>query len=600
MHRVSGTALTFLRWLPFILFPFTMGVAWSRTTVLPWSTFSLYEQARAKRQPLAPPPEWATRLMHPGYLYVGLTAFAATTTTRHSLFFLPLLLVVLLIAWWPWRNRRYGVGAWAMVLVLLVGVSVIAPFGHQATRAAWEVVEERLQGGGGAFGGGKSNPDQTSRSAAFGAIGTLKQSGAIFLRATTPDEMAPGLLREASFNRFRGSKWDSLHRDFEQMGDGQAKSGLSQTPLLTITRPTADGDTPMAIPGDATVLHLGGQAIAELGGLGAVRLRGGLPLAVYQVERGPGNAHDLQPEKDDVDLERLEVGERVAVEVASRALGLAGLPPEQAMARVESWFGKQFTYSLYQAKRMDGQGPLAHFLGESHAGHCEYFATATVLLLRTAGIPARYAVGYSMNERHGETWIARGRDAHAWCLVWINGHWQDFDTTPGTWREMEDNQRPGLEWLHDVWSDFWHHFDLWRQEGGRWQMMIFIAGMCVLAWIAWRQLRGSTWRRVAPRGNAAASMHLLGLDSEFMAVLDLLDQHERRPAHVPPARWLSTITLPMGIDREVLNQALALHERLRFDPDGLEPAQRLRLRELSLALAGRLAATPTASTSRGR
>ena len=38
MHRMSGTALTFLRWLPFILFPFTMGVAWSRSTVLPWST----------------------------------------------------------------------------------------------------------------------------------------------------------------------------------------------------------------------------------------------------------------------------------------------------------------------------------------------------------------------------------------------------------------------------------------------------------------------------------------------------------------------------------------------------------------------------------
>ena len=597
MHRVSGTALTFLRWLPFILFPFTMGVAWSRTTVLPWSTFSLYEQARAKRQPLAPPPEWATRLMHPGYLYVGMTAFAATTTAGHPLFFLPLLLVVLLIAWWPWRNRRYGVGAWAVVLVLLVGVSVIAPFGHQATRAAWAVVEERMQGGGGAFGGGKSNPDQISRHVAFGAIGTLKQSGTIILRATTPDAMAPGLLREASFNRYRGSMWDSHHRDFEQMDAEHVLSGLSKTPLLTITRATADGDTPLALPSDGTALHLGGQAIAELGGLGAVRLRGGLPLAVYQVERGADSERDPAPEDDDLSIERLEDGERAALETASRELGLAGMPVEQAMARIEAWFSKHFTYSLYQDRRASGQGPLARFLGDTHAGHCEYFATATVLLLRSAGIPARYAVGFSMNEGHEGSWIARGRDAHAWCLVWINGHWQDFDTTPGTWREMEDNQRPWLEGLHDSWSDLWHRFDLWRQEGGRWQLIIFIAGMFVLAWIAWRQLRGSTWRRVAPTGNAAVSLHLLGLDSEFMAVLDLLDQHERRPAHVPPARWLNSMTLPVGIDRDALNEALALHERLRFDPDGLEPAQRQRLRELSRALAGHLAATPTSTIS---
>ena len=596
MHRVSGTALTFLRWIPFILFPFTMAVAWSRTTVLPWSTFSLYEQARAKRQPLVPPPEWATRPMHPGYLYLGVTLFAATTTAGHPLVFLPLLLVTLLIAWWPWRNRGYGMKTWLVVLVLLMGVSVIAPFGHQATRAAWAAVEERLQGGAGAFGGGKSNPDQISRRAAFGGFGTLKQSGAIILRATTPDEVAPGLLREASFNRYRGSMWDSHHREFEQIDAGHASSGLSKTPLLTITRATADGDTPLAIPGNATALHLGGQAIAELGGLGALRLRGGLPLAVYQVERGASNVHDPLPEKDDVSLERLEAGERAAVEVASRELGLDGLPAEQVMARIESWFGKQFTYSLYQARRADGEGPLAHFLGESHSGHCEYFATATVLLLRTAGIPARYAVGYSMDERHGETWIARGRDAHAWCLVWVNGQWQDFDTTPGTWREAENSARPWMEGVTDSWSDFWHRFDLWRQEGGRWQLIIFIAGMVVLAWIAWRQLRGSTWRRVAPGGNAAASMHLLGLDSEFMAVLDLLDQHERRPTHVPPARWLMTMTLPGGVDRAVLVEALTLHNRLRFDPAGLDSAQRLQLRELSQALA----ATITASMSTSR
>ena len=116
---------------------------------------------------------------------------------------------------------------------------------------------------------------------------------------------------------------------------------------------------------------------------------GGLPLAVYQVERGEGNDRDPAPEDDDLSLERMDVGERAAVDAASRELGLAGLPVEQVMARIDGWFGKRFTYSLYQTGRESGQGPLAKFLGDSHAGHCEYFATATVLLLRSAGIPAR-------------------------------------------------------------------------------------------------------------------------------------------------------------------------------------------------------------------
>ncbi|MBT8330725.1 MAG: transglutaminase-like domain-containing protein, partial [Deltaproteobacteria bacterium] len=39
---------------------------------------------------------------------------------------------------------------------------------------------------------------------------------------------------------------------------------------------------------------------------------------------------------------------------------------------------------------------IENFLTRSRSGHCEYFATATVLLLRQAGIPARYARGYSV------------------------------------------------------------------------------------------------------------------------------------------------------------------------------------------------------------
>lgn len=77
--RISTTALTFLHGMPFILMPFALAHAWSSATTLPWSTFSLYEQARVRREPLVPPPAWAVQPMHPGTAYQGVLLFAAVT-----------------------------------------------------------------------------------------------------------------------------------------------------------------------------------------------------------------------------------------------------------------------------------------------------------------------------------------------------------------------------------------------------------------------------------------------------------------------------------------------------------------------------------------
>jgi hypothetical protein len=49
LRQLSQTAVTFVRWLPFVLFPFALVHAWSQAHALPWSTFSLYLRARAGR-----------------------------------------------------------------------------------------------------------------------------------------------------------------------------------------------------------------------------------------------------------------------------------------------------------------------------------------------------------------------------------------------------------------------------------------------------------------------------------------------------------------------------------------------------------------------
>ena len=74
------------------------------------------------------------------------------------------------------------------------------------------------------------------------------------------------------------------------------------------------------------------------------------------------------------------------------------------------------------------------------SGHCEYFAAASVFLLRQAGIPARLANGYVVEEYNPEQnlYIVRSRHAHAWAIAYINGVWQIVDSTPSQWLEMEN------------------------------------------------------------------------------------------------------------------------------------------------------------------
>ncbi len=77
--------------------------------------------------------------------------------------------------------------------------------------------------------------------------------------------------------------------------------------------------------------------------------------------------------------------------------------------------------------------PLAYFLFTRKKGHCEYFASAMTVMLRTAGIPARLATGFQSGVYNPITdfWLVRASDAHAWVEAWIPGRgWTTFDPTP--------------------------------------------------------------------------------------------------------------------------------------------------------------------------
>ena len=79
-----------------------------------------------------------------------------------------------------------------------------------------------------------------------------------------------------------------------------------------------------------------------------------------------------------------------------------------------------------------GADAVTSFLFGTRQGFCEQISTATVVMLRSLGIPAREAVGYVPGSYNPITdlYDVQAKDAHAWVQVWFPGYgWQNFDPT---------------------------------------------------------------------------------------------------------------------------------------------------------------------------
>jgi len=77
--------------------------------------------------------------------------------------------------------------------------------------------------------------------------------------------------------------------------------------------------------------------------------------------------------------------------------------------------------------------PLDDFLFHEEAGHCEYFASAAVILLRSAGVPTRYINGFLGGEWNdfGKHITVRENRAHSWAEAYVGTFgWMPVDATP--------------------------------------------------------------------------------------------------------------------------------------------------------------------------
>lgn len=103
---------------------------------------------------------------------------------------------------------------------------------------------------------------------------------------------------------------------------------------------------------------------------------------------------------------------------------------EKALA-IENWFGNAgFVYDLsFVPERAEAD----YFIFESKRGICTDFATASTLLLRAAGIPARYTSGFVLSEDSVDNYgryLVKEKQAHAYSTAFIEGYgWLEVDGT---------------------------------------------------------------------------------------------------------------------------------------------------------------------------
>lgn len=171
-------------------------------------------------------------------------------------------------------------------------------------------------------------------------------------------------------------------------------------------------------------------------------------------------------------------------DITSTYLQLPRLDPrikqlaEQITAHAPSPYDKASNIALYLRTRfgytldlsdMNHRDPLAYFLFVKRAGNCEYFASAMVVMLRTLGIPARYATGFLAGEYNdlAHDYIVRASDAHSWVEAYFPGYgWITFDPTPpGDEKHNGAFARLGMywDWFQFSWNEWIINYDFAHQ-----------------------------------------------------------------------------------------------------------------------------------------
>ena len=275
------------------------------------------------------------------------------------------------------------------------------------------------------------------------------------IRGNLPDDLvmrvhapAPAMWRGIVFGTYDGVSWEGGEEDaFDFTGllppYAYPPALRSLGPRATLTQTfyieAEQANVIFAAGQPDTIWYEGGISIDELGG---VRTPSTLTEGtVYSVVSTRGSASPEQlrslpeePAPEAIAGRYLQLPSALPDRVGdlARRITRRAMTDYDRVVAVEDYLRANYEYSLDSPVPPEGRDAVDHFLFDADVGFCEQFASATAVMLRTLGIPARVVAGYAPGSRNSFSgyFDVRASDAHAWVEVWFpNYGWYEFDPT---------------------------------------------------------------------------------------------------------------------------------------------------------------------------
>jgi protein-glutamine gamma-glutamyltransferase len=206
--------------------------------------------------------------------------------------------------------------------------------------------------------------------------------------------------------------------------------------------------------------------------------------------------------------------------LAAQIAGSASNEYDKASA-IERYLNSRYTYTL-QLLQAPVADPLANFLFDRKAGHCEYFASAMAIMLRTLKIPARVVNGFRSDEFNDVTanYVVRAKNAHSWVEAYFPRYgWITFDPTPGGEIGTPEGWERAMLYL-DAAQSFWRE----------WVISYDTSHQSLLGKAAVGGTR-SIWERLR-----------IGVRVHYAKLLDYA-RHGQRDAELAPVGWAAGAAL---------------------------------------------------------
>ena len=565
--------LIILKWLPLVFFPLITAQEFSVNGTIDSRAFFIVQRKRLKAD------IYDSKEIDISFLYsLFCILSSATANSKGPLFFV---IVVLFFVWglWQVRSRRVSFFLWMFCIFITILLGYV---GHNAIRLTRIKINQWMM----EYYAGYYADNPFKNFTALGEIGRLKLSDKIILRVWFQDyiEDKTYRLHTSSYTGFSKSNWFSGY-GFKSVENGHDKTFWQINPLvnprkkMTAYFRSSRENAVLTLPsGVLTISEIKALALKK-NAMQSVRVEKIPSLIKYVVSYTGNLSYDAPP--SDMDLQ-VPGNELPGIEKIIEELSLDKISDQEILNTIRNYFLTEYTYSLDLKGKQDQATPLQNFLNSTKSGHCEFFATATTLLLRKAKIPARYATGYMAHEYSllGNHLIVRQRDAHAWSKAFINGQWINFDTTPPQFLEM-DNQKVETSIISDFFSFLGFKLSQLRHETGAKLMnqyglwLILPLGLTLFL----RLRRSNRIKRIKLSGKSIDDTKQNPNDSPFYLIeTKIVQQGFPRHSYETYSSWFARIM--HHFDNENLNNELQIllqvHNRYCFSSSGLKKVEKVK------------------------